>query len=43
MKKWDKESASNIVEELINHMVKNGIIMFDVDELSELLDFYNES
>lgn len=40
--KWDKESASNIVEELINRMVKNGTIMFDIDELSELSDFYNE-
>lgn len=40
--KWDKESASNIVEELINRMVKNGTVMFDVADLSELSDFYNE-
>lgn len=38
---WDKDAASKIVEELINRMIKNGSVMFDVDALSELSEFYN--
>lgn len=41
LRKWDKDTASKIVEELINRMMNNGAVMFDVDDLSELSKFYN--